>query len=38
MIFSGAETESDIAPPVLEEKKDDVVSATKTAKSLDGSA
>lgn len=38
MIFSGAETESDIAPPVLEENKDDVVSATKTAKSLDGSA
>lgn len=38
MIFSGAETESDIAPPVLEENKDDVVSATKTTKSLDGSA
>ncbi|AQK54522.1 titin isoform X2 [Zea mays] len=38
MIFSGAETESDIAPPVLEENKDAVVSATKTAKSLDDSA
>jgi hypothetical protein len=38
MIFNGVETESDIAPPVLEENKDAVVSATKTAKSLDGFA
>ncbi|KAG0534547.1 hypothetical protein BDA96_04G289300 [Sorghum bicolor] len=38
MIFSDAETESDIAPPVLEENQAAVASATKTAKSLDDSA
>ncbi|XP_066332322.1 uncharacterized protein [Miscanthus floridulus] len=38
MVFSDAETESDIAAPVLEENQAAVASATKTAKSLDDSA
>jgi hypothetical protein len=38
LIFSDAETETDIAPPVLEENQAAVASATKTAKSLEDSA